>query len=330
MNSESWKDILASAAKTRADLLSRAGIKDDEALPIIQGEKQFPVLVPQPFIDKMEMGNPDDPLLLQVLSQASEDIQQEGFIADPLAEKNSNHQRGIIHKYHSRALVLLTGGCAVNCRYCFRRHFPYQENRLGKQHWQEVLEYLNKNTSLSEVILSGGDPLLLDDHLLENYINQLEAIPHITKLRIHTRLPVVIPQRITEKFVKLLNDSRFACSIVFHINHPNEIDSLFEKQIEPLQRSKTVLLNQSVLLKGINDSSEILCNLSEKLFTAGIIPYYLHLLDKVSGAAHFDMSKEAALIIYKEMHLKLSGYLVPKLTREEPGKGCKTPINLSL
>ena len=261
-----------------------------------------------------------------MLPQGAELDAAEGFIDDPLAEKHSNLQKGLIHKYHGRVLVLLSTGCAVNCRYCFRRHFPYQENRMSKNDWQATLNYVAQDSSIEELILSGGDPLMLNDQQLEKFITQAEKISHLQRLRIHTRLPVVIPQRITDSFVKILQYSRFDCAIVLHINHAREVDAILTKYLSKLTRAGITLLNQAVLLRGVNDSLEAQTELSKILFSAGVLPYYLHLLDKVKGAHHFEVSESDAIKLHRQLLLKLSGFLVPKLVREEAGRGSKTPV----
>ena len=225
--------------------------------------------------------------------------------------------------------MIVKSGCAINCRYCFRRHFPYEDNSPNKLRWQEALAYIRSHNEVNEVIFSGGDPLMASDNHLTWLINEVESIAHIKRLRIHTRLPVVIPNRITEEFVKTLSTSRLVCSIVLHINHANEIDSDFIRAIKPLINHHIRLYNQSVLLKGINDNASTLAELSEKLFDNGIQPYYLHVLDKVQGAAHFDVSDEKAKEIYQQLMAKVSGYLVPKLVREIAGEANKTPLNLA-
>ena len=322
----SWNQVLAGATKDVKSLLNQLEIPLSELNQRQQACLDFPLLVPQPFIDKMEKGNALDPLLLQVLPQSAELETVDGYINDPLAEKHSNLQKGLIHKYHGRVLVLLSTGCAVNCRYCFRRHFPYQKNRIGKNDWQAILDYVAQDSSIEELILSGGDPLMLSDQQLEKFIKQAEGIPHLERLRIHTRLPVVIPQRITNKLVELLHSSRFHCAIVLHINHSNEVDPLMIKGLTKLKTAGITLLNQAVLLAGINDTAECLIKLSKSLFKAGVLPYYLHVLDKVAGAHHFDIDDAKAKELHQHLLLNLSGYLVPKLVREESGKSSKTPV----
>ncbi len=322
----SWNQVLAGATKSVQNLLTQLEIPISELNQRQQACLDFPLLVPQPFIDKMEKGNANDPLLLQVLPQAAELELVEGFINDPLAEKHSNLQKGLIHKYHGRVLVLLSTGCAVNCRYCFRRHFDYQENRIGKNDWQGILDYVAQDSSIEELILSGGDPLMLNDQQLEKFIKQAEAIPHLQRLRIHTRLPVVIPQRITDKLIEILQSTRFDCAIVLHINHANEIDDQLRTALHPLTSAGIILLNQAVLLRGVNDTLKDQIDLSKALFKVGILPYYLHLLDKVTGAHHFEVDAKTAQDLHQQLLLQLSGYLVPKLVREEAGKGSKTPV----
>ena len=326
---DSWNQVLAGATKSVKNLLTLLEIPVSDLNQRQQACLDFPLLVPQPFINKMVKGNANDPLLLQVLPQAAELELVEGFINDPLAEKHSNLQKGLIHKYHGRVLVLLSTGCAVNCRYCFRRHFDYQENRIGKNDWQAILDYVAQDASIEELILSGGDPLMLSDQQLEKFIQQAENIPHLERLRIHTRLPIVIPQRITDKFVDILQSSRFDCAIVLHINHSQELDSLLVNSLAKLRRAGIVLLNQAVLLRGINDAIGDQVELSKALFKAGVLPYYLHLLDKVTGTHHFEVDEKSARDLHKQLLLKLSGYLVPKLVREEAGKGSKTPVPIA-
>ena len=321
-----WKQILAGAINNSERLLQALELPLDVSAAQRQAADEFPVLVPQPFLNKMQKGNPQDPLLIQVLPRADETESAPGFVSDPLSEQHSNTQKGIIHKYHGRVLVLLSTGCAVNCRYCFRRHFPYKDNRVGKRDWHEILDYLRADNSIEEVILSGGDPLMLGDTQLQEFLHQIEKIKHIRRLRMHSRLPVMIPQRITQALVDMLACSRFDCSLVLHINHINEVDQELTDYLRPLRLAGITLLNQTVLLKGVNDSVEQLASLSKGLFHSGILPYYLHLLDRVMGAQHFEISEKSALNIYQGLLLQLPGYLVPKLVREESGKGSKTPI----
>lgn len=281
--------------------------------------KSFPLRVPREFLSRMEKGNPHDPLLLQVLPQAIEMQHVTGFTKDPLQEKTQNPVPGLLHKYVNRVLLTLTGACAVHCRYCFRRHFPYEDNLPSKTNWQRALIYIANNSQIDEVILSGGDPLVLKDSLLAEFIAQLETIKHVKSVRLHTRLPVMIPERITDELVSLLSQSRFQIVVVLHCNHANEIDDAMAKAVLKLRRALITVLNQSVLLKNINDHVGALVNLSKRLFEMGVLPYYLHLLDKVAGSAHFDVSSEKADALMCELKKQLPGFLVPKLAREVAG-----------
>jgi len=322
---KSWKNLLKSAITDPYQLLRLVGVPPD-ALPFkLSPDNQFPLRVPQPFIDKMAYADPTDPLLLQVLSQDTENRTVAGYGQDPLAE-NQGDTPGLLHKYHGRVLLILSAACAVNCRYCFRRHFPYQDKTASGAQLRASLNYISNDPTISEVILSGGDPLILGDAAITNLLAQLAQMPHVKRLRIHTRLPVVIPQRITTKLCEVLANSRLEMTMVVHINHANEIDQILTRALTSLREAGVTLLNQSVVLKGINDNLDSLVNLSESLFSAGVLPYYLHLLDKVAGAAHFDVTRNRATKLIEQMRMQLPGYLVPRLALEEAGKGAKTII----
>ncbi|MDH3001013.1 EF-P beta-lysylation protein EpmB [Chelonobacter oris] len=325
INQPSWLDYLATAINDPEILLEQLNLPKVRFKHDIAARRLFPLRVPQPFVDKMEKGNPHDPLFLQVMSAQQEFIQAEGFSSDPLQEQQSAVPN-LLHKYHNRVLLMVKGGCAVNCRYCFRRHFPYQDNKGNKRNWQTALDYIARHREIEEVIFSGGDPLMAKDHELDWLLTALEQIGHIKTVRIHTRLPVVIPQRITTALCRRLASSRVNKVLVTHINHPNEIDRTLADHLARLKAANVTLLNQSVLLKGINDTALILKRLSDKLFAAGILPYYLHLLDKVQGAAHFYLDDRQALAIYHELQKISAGYLVPKLAREIAGEPNKTLI----
>ena len=292
-------------------------------------KRLFALRVPRAFIARMEPGNPNDPLLRQVLTSQEEFINAPGFSTDPLEEQHSVVP-GLLHKYSNRALLLVKGGCAVNCRYCFRRHFPYAENQGNKRNWQQALEYISAHPQLDEIIFSGGDPLMAKDHELDWLLTQLESIPHIKRLRIHSRLPIVIPARITDTLVARIAASSLQVLLVNHVNHANEIDAAFRASMKKLRMADVTLLNQSVLLRGVNDNANTLADLSNALFDAGVMPYYLHVLDKVQGAAHFMVSDEEARAIVRELLTLVSGYLVPKLAREIGGEPSKTPLDLGL
>ncbi|QGN36182.1 EF-P beta-lysylation protein EpmB [Klebsiella oxytoca] len=327
---EDWLTQLADVVTSPDELLHLLNVDADANLLAGRDAKRlFALRVPRAFIARMEPGNPNDPLLRQVLTSQDEFITAPGYSTDPLEEQHSVVP-GLLHKYSNRALLLVKGGCAVNCRYCFRRHFPYAENQGNKRNWQTALEYIAAHTELDEIIFSGGDPLMAKDHELDWLLTQLEAIPHIKRLRIHSRLPVVIPARITDTLVARISASSLQVLLVNHINHANEIDNEFRAAMKRLRMAGVTLLNQSVLLREVNDNAQTLAKLSNALFDAGVMPYYLHVLDKVQGAAHFMVSDEEARAIMRELLTLVSGYLVPKLAREIGGEPSKTPLDLGL
>jgi len=278
-------------------------------------EGKFPIKIPLEFADKIEAGNPLDPLLLQVLPSTSQ--AQEGFSVSPLEDEKHSPIRGVIHKYPSRVLLIASQVCAIHCQYCFRQNFDYEERDI-LSNWRQIEQYLQENLGINEVILSGGDPLTLSDGKIEKIVKSVEGVERIKTLRIHSRTAVVVPSRITDKLADILSKTRLKVVMVFHINHPREVSLDFINQVKKLQ--SLTLLNQSVLLKGVNDNASILGTLSHKLFASSIIPYYLHLLDKVSGAEHFLISDLRAKEIYRELQNSLSGYLLPKLVRDEGGE----------
>lgn len=287
-------------------------------------EKHFKTRVPRGFAARMEPKNPRDPLLLQVLAVGEELQIIDGFELDPLGEANANPLPGLIHKYHGRVLLTSASACAINCRYCFRRHFSYDENNPGRAGWQPVLDYIARDGHIHEVILSGGDPLLAKDQVLHELLNGLAGIPHLQTLRIHTRIPVVLPERVNQGLLTMLAANRLQKVVVLHCNHANELDDQVHQACTLLRGVGCHLLNQSVLLRGVNDEVETLAALSERLLACGVLPYYLHLLDQVQGTAHFGVSLENALAIFRQLQATLPGYLVPRLAREEPGKKHKT------
>ncbi|AWK13785.1 EF-P beta-lysylation protein EpmB [Candidatus Fukatsuia symbiotica] len=327
---EDWLQQLADAITDPDELLHLLALNKHPDLP--QGRdarRLFPLRVPRAFVARMQAGNAKDPLLLQVLTAREEFIVAPGFTHDPLEEQRTVVP-GLLHKYHNRALLLVKGGCAINCRYCFRRHFPYQDNQGNKDNWRQSLQYIRQHTELDEIIFSGGDPLMAKDHELNWLITELENIQHIKRLRIHTRLPVVIPARITKALCQQFSDSNLQILMVTHINHANEIDQPLCDSMAQLKRAGVTLLNQSVLLRGINDTVIALVELSNALFDAGILPYYIHLLDKVQGAAHFMIDDNEARHLIKGLLSRVSGYLVPRLVREIGGAMSKTPLELKL
>lgn len=327
---EEWLQQLSDVITDPEELLQILSLQNHPELRKgIDARRLFALRVPRTFVARMRKGDAADPLLRQVLTSQEEFFDAPGYSADPLEEQHSIVP-GMLHKYYNRALLLVKGGCAVNCRYCFRRHFPYHENPGNKSSWAKAMEYIAQHPELDELIFSGGDPLMAKDNELDWLISEAEKIPHLQRIRIHSRLPIVIPARITDALCQRFAVARIQIILVTHINHANEIDIDVKNSMNKLKNAGVVLLNQSVLLKGINDSSQTLINLSLALFNSGIIPYYLHVLDKVQGAAHFMIDDDSAKNIVREMLEKTSGYLVPKLTREVGGKPSKIPLDLNL
>jgi L-lysine 2,3-aminomutase len=319
-----WRQELANAVRDPA-ILWRELQLDPSLLPAAQlAIQQFPLLLPRDYLARMRVGDPNDPLLRQVLPVGEELQLVPGFSADPLAETACGPVAGMLHKYHGRVLLVTTGACAVHCRYCFRRHFAYDELPRGKAWWAEAVAYIAADSSISEVLLSGGDPLTLPDSQLAALAKELEQIPHLQRLRLHTRLPIVLPNRVDRSLITWLTGSRLQPVVVVHANHPAEISPNVVAACRRLRDAGVTVLNQSVLLAGINDNSQTLTQLSQRLFAAGVLPYYLHVLDHVAGAAHFLIDDVRACKIHAEMAAQLPGYLVPRLVREEPGQAGKT------
>lgn len=318
--SQSWQALLSSAITDINELVSLLDID----VPLVSSD--FPLLVPLPYLSRIEHGNPSDPLLLQVLPAIAEYEPAPGYTEDALEEMSQAPVPGLLHKYHGRVLVVMSGACAVNCRYCFRRHFPYGSFQPDTSDWERIFNYIEQDTSISEVILSGGDPLVQSDTRLEQICQRLESIAHVRTLRIHTRLPVVIPQRICDALIDWIRDSRLRTVMVIHANHPQEIDKDVSDAMAKLRAAGVELLNQSVLLNQVNDDVLTLCTLSERLFEVGVMPYYLHRLDRVSGTAHFDIPDSTATRLHEEMSARLPGYLLPRLVREIPGASSKTDV----
>jgi len=316
----SWQMLVKKSIRDINTLLSRL------ELPHQPHFSNFPILVPEPYFSRIEKNNFNDPLLLQVLSSDLETIQAAGYSKQPLNEDKFNPVSGLIQKYKGRVLIIASSKCAIHCRFCFRRHFPYETNQLKSHQWDELLTMLNKDHSNKEVILSGGDPLMLTDKNLYKIIQKIETLSHVETLRLHTRIPMVIPQRINSQLLDLIEKTRLKIVFVNHINHENEIDSAVHEAMKRLQQAGVTLLNQSVLLKGVNDSEKSLVLLSQKLFSAGILPYYIHMLDPVSGAAHFNVEQKKAIALIENIKQQLPGYLVPKLVQEIPGEGAKRAI----
>ena len=322
-----WKKELANATTSATELLEQ--LKLTQHIKTADLQAGFKCLVTASYINKMQPGNIDDPLLQQVLPLARENdnrIQQEGM-PDPVGDINAMASTGLLHKYHGRALLISTGACAIHCRYCFRRSYPYQDSSCTSKAIDDTLDYLNRHQEIEEIILSGGDPLTLDNEKLASLISTLESIRHIQILRIHTRLPVVLPSRINTGLLQILQSSRFQVVMVIHTNHANELQKDEQQKLQLLYEIGVSLLNQSVLLRGINDNADVLAALSKRLFQCKTLPYYLHLLDPVTGAMHFDVSKKTALHLKRQLEEQLPGYLVPRLVQEIAGNRAKSAIS---
>ena len=316
-----WQKILSNGFASSKEVLEFLGLPT--TLSNMHAERQFKTRVPRGFVARMQHHNPNDPLLLQVLASEEELLYLDEYQDDPLQENKFNPLPGLIHKYYGRVLVILTGVCAINCRYCFRRHFAYQDNNPGRQGWMQVFDYIQHDQSITEVILSGGDPLLMPDIILTEFLTQLITIDHIKTIRLHTRIPIVLPERIDAGLLQILSNIHKNKVIVLHCNHPQEINAEVQEACFALHNSGCHLLNQTVFLNKINNDAKILAMLSETLFDCKVLPYYLHLLDKVNGAMHFDIPETEVMQIYHQLQSMLPGYLVPRLVREVPNKKYK-------
>ncbi len=321
-----WQQSLAGAFRD-ADLFIQFLQLDKALLPAARAAaRQFGLKVPREFAELITPGDPHDPLLRQVLPIGAEQLPAAGFGPDPVGDLDRAVGPGMLHKYQGRLLLIASGSCAVNCRYCFRRHYPYQEAAAYRQGWAQALEHIEQHQDIDEIILSGGDPLTLTDNKLADLIGRLETIPHLKRVRIHSRLPVVIPSRLTTGLTDLLSSGRLQPVLVLHINHPREISPALVEGLSSLKQAGISLLNQSVLLKGVNDDADTLVALSSGLFEAGILPYYLHLLDRVAGAAHFEVEEERVRQLQEELRGRLPGYLMPRVVREVAGAPAKQPV----
>ena len=321
-----WQREMARAIRDPAELLEALGLDADLLPAARRAAGRFPLLVTRGFLERMRHGDPDDPLLRQILPLNAELATQAGFVADPVGDLPATAAPGVLRKYRGRTLLIATSACAVNCRYCFRREYPYAGNHASRDGWRQALETIAADEDCDEVILSGGDPLMLSDRRLEALSDALDALPRIRRLRIHTRLPVVLPSRVDDGLIAWLSGLRCQAVMVLHSNHPNEIDPAVHSAAGRLRGAGVTLLNQSVLLRAVNDSPETLCALSESLFACGILPYYLHLLDPVKGAGHFDVPAAEATELVRAVRARLPGYLVPRLVRETPGAPSKLPV----
>jgi EF-P beta-lysylation protein EpmB len=323
----SWHQSLANAIRTPEQLADYLDI-DPTDLRFEKGlDNDFPMLVPREFADRMEKGNPQDPLLLQALPQTDEAETDDSYGSDPIDEAAATVAPGLLHKYHGRILLVTTRACPIHCRYCFRRHFPYSDSIACGSELESAIAYIDSKPEITEVILSGGDPLMLSDSALVKIIQQLEQIKHLQRLRIHSRMPIILPARINQELGESMAASRLSIAFVLHCNHPNELDQSVRQAINTLSSNGISILNQSVLLRGVNDNIEMLQELSEKLFSYGVVPYYLHMLDRVSGAMHFEVEKSKAKAIHRKLQNLLPGYLVPKLVYEKAGAESKLSLS---
>ena len=320
----SWQQQLSNVVTDTATLLKALEITPQQArLGGIDNQPEFPLKVPWSYLSRIQKGRIDDPLLRQVLALKREHLLGANETTDPVGDLPARQLTGLIHKYHGRVLLIVSGACAIHCRYCFRKHFPYNQNIL-RNNIDTIYEYLMQHRQIEEVILSGGDPLSYSNDKLFELCERLEGIPHLSRIRIHTRLPIVLPARIDDPLSDWLRHRPKHYIIVFHINHPQEIDD--QVAVATAKLRHLCLLNQAVLLRGVNDQAEILKQLSLRCFQLGVLPYYLHLLDPVSGSSHFDVARPEAIAIMKQLNAELPGYLVPRLVKEYPGAAAKTPI----
>lgn len=324
-----WQHLLAGGITSSDELTGLLNLPPGsagEASAAKQAQREFPLRVPRGFVERMVPGDAEDPLLRQVLATAHETVLEPGFSSDPVGEAHVAPAPGLLHKYHGRVLLVVTGACAIHCRYCFRRHFPYGEHHPGREGWSEALAYISSRTEVEEVILSGGDPLAASDQRLADLTQAIAAIPHVRRLRVHTRMPIVLPERINDDLLAWLTATRLEPVVVVHCNHAREINESVRAALGRLRERAIPVLNQAVLLRGINDTVEALAELNRTLFTAGVLPYYLHLLDPVQGAAHFEVPAATARRLVQRLSELLPGYLLPRLVCEVEGAPAKLPV----
>ncbi len=321
-----WQVLWRDAIRDPRELLDLLGLSELAGRLPVDALAQFPLRVPRGFVARMRHGDPHDPLLRQVLPLDDEDRPVPGFGLDAVGDAAARGGTGIIHKYDGRALLVATGSCAIHCRYCFRRHFPYGEETAAAGQWREALDYLAGDATIAEVLLSGGDPLSLATPKLAEFTAALARLPHVRRLRLHTRLPVVLPERVDDALLDWLAALPQQVVIVIHANHASEIDPATGRALEALRRTGATLLNQAVLLRGVNDDADALAALSEALFSAGVLPYYLHQLDRVAGTAHFEVDDHRARDLHAQLSARLPGYLVPRLVREVAGAAAKLAV----
>lgn len=325
--SDTWHDSLSAAIRDAEVLLRRLELPTELLPSARDAAVQFPVMVPESYLQRMQAGDPRDPLLLQVLPLADESHDVPGFVDDAVDDLGARTAPGLLHKYHGRALMIMTGACAVHCRYCFRRHYPYSDEPKTLEQWAPAMHAIAADETIHEVLLSGGDPLMLTDHRLQELILKLAAIPHLRRLRIHSRLPIVLPDRITDRLMNILTSTRLTPFMVIHANHPRELTGDCAESVRTLVRSGITTLNQAVLLRGINDTADVQYQLCERLIDLGVVPYYLNQLDRVRGTAHFEVDDATGVQIIAELRQRLPGYAVPQFVRDKPGIGHKRPLD---
>jgi len=325
-DSASWRHAMKTAIRDPIELCRTLELPVMFEEGAVHASSAFPVFAPRAFVDKMESGNPHDPLLRQVLPLTEELVDAPGFVSDPVDDNSATLTPGLLRKYQGRALMITTGACAVHCRYCFRREFPYDLAPKSIDDWRPALDQIESDATLEEIILSGGDPLTLVDEQLTQLSEALARIRHVKRLRIHTRLPIMIPGRVTNDLVALLRESRFVPIVVIHANHAAELDESVASSLARLTDSGIPLLNQAVLLRGVNDNIDALANLSRRLIHLRVMPYYLHQLDRVAGAAHFEVSQKRGRELVAQLRKLLPGYGVPRYVQETPANLSKTVL----
>ncbi|MEM8669619.1 MAG: EF-P beta-lysylation protein EpmB [Planctomycetota bacterium] len=323
-SSESWQVAIRRAVRTTSRLRELLRLPPE---PVSNTAKNgFPTFVPLEYLRRITPGDPNDPLLRQVLPIAAEDDSYSGESADPVGDRDAVAAPGLLHKYHGRALLIVTGACGVHCRYCFRQEFPYRQDSGAADHWEHAIDYLSSHQEIEEVLLSGGDPLTQTDRSLSRLLHRIDSIDHIRRLRVHTRMPIVIPQRITDELVELFRQLRMTTWFVVHANHPRELDDAVLDRLGRLIDNGIPVMNQAVLLKGVNDDAATLIQLCRRLVDHRIQPYYLHQLDRVRGTQHFEVSVKVGNQLMTELRASLPGYAVPKYVVEDAGKTSKTPV----
>ncbi len=326
MQPRGWQQAWRESVRDPRELLRMLGLEHEAAAVPAEAVAAFALRVPRGFVARMRHGDPADPLLRQVLPRVDELRQVPGFGLDAVGDAAARVARGVLHKYAGRALLVATGSCAVNCRYCFRRHFPYGDESAAAAGWAEAVDAIAADPGITEVILSGGDPLSLATHKLAGLTGRLRGVAHVRRLRIHSRLPVVLPERVDDELLEWLRGLPWPVAVVVHANHANEFDADVDAAMAALRGAGASLLNQAVLLAGVNDSVDALAALCERGYEAGVLPYYLHQLDRVAGTAHFEVGDDRARALHAALVARLPGYLVPRLVREVAGDASKRPL----